>query len=70
MLTMDSRLVDVLNADQLEVGDLIGFGNEVVKINSIAPLRNGFALTIENDFNEIELIEVNDEDQFELFILE
>ena len=70
MLTMDYRLVDVLNADQLEPDDLIGIAEEIVKIISIAPLKNGFALTIENDFNEIELIEVNDEDQFELFILE
>ena len=70
MLTMDYRLVDVLNADQLEVGDLIGLGNEIVKIISISPLKNGFALTVENDFNEKDVVEILDDEQFELFILE
>ncbi len=70
MLTMDYRLVDVLNADQLEVGDLIGLQNEIVEILEISPLKNGFALTIRNDFDEKEIIEISDDEQFELFILE
>jgi hypothetical protein len=70
MLTMDYRLVDVLNADQLEVNDLIGLHNEIVEILEIAPLKNGFALTIKNDFDEKEIVEISDDDQFELFILE
>jgi hypothetical protein len=67
---MDYRLVDVLNADQLEVGDLIGLQNEIVEILEISPLKNGFALTIRNDFDEKEIIEISDDEQFELFILE
>ena len=70
MLTMDYRLVDVLNADQLEVGDLIGLQNEIVEILEISPLKNGFALTIRNDFDEKEITEISDDEQFELFILE
>ena len=70
MLTMDYRLVDVLNSDQLEVNDLIGLGNEIVKIISIAPLKNGFALTVENDFNEKDIVEISDDLQFELFVLD
>ena len=70
MLTMDYRLVDVLNSDQLEVNDLIGLGEEVVKIISISPLKNGFALTVENDFNEKDVVEISDDEQFELFVLE
>ncbi len=70
MLTMDYRLVDVLNADQLEVGDLIGLQNEIVEILEIAPLKNGFVLTIKNDFDEKEIVEISDDEQFELFILE
>ena len=70
MLTMDYRLVDVLNADQLEVGDLIGLQNEIVEILEIAPLKNGFVLTIKNDFDEKEIVEILDDEQFELFILE
>lgn len=70
MLNMDYRLVDVLNADQLEEGDLIGIGEEVVKIISVASLPEGFSLEIENEFGEKEVIEILDEDQFELYILE
>lgn len=70
MLTMDYRLVDVLNADQLEVGDLIGLQNEIVEILEIAPLKNGYVLTIKNDFDEKEIVEILDDEQFELFILE
>ena len=70
MLTMDYRMVDVLNSDQLEVNDLIGLGNEIVKIISISTLKNGFALTVENDFNEKDVVEISDDEQFELFVLD
>jgi hypothetical protein len=70
MKTMDYRMVDVLNADQLEVSDLIGIADEIVKIISIAPLSDGFSLVIENEFGEKDLIEILDDEQFELFILE
>jgi hypothetical protein len=70
MLTMDYRLVDVLNADQLEVGDLIGLGDEIVKIIDIASEKNGFVITYENDFSEKETVEINDDEQFELFVLD
>jgi hypothetical protein len=70
MKTMDYRMVDVLNADQLEVNDLIGVADEIVKVISIAPLSDGFSLVIENEFGEKDLIEILDDEQFELFILE
>jgi hypothetical protein len=67
---MDYRLVDVLNADQLEVGDLIGLNDEIVKLIEIAPARFGFVLTYENEFGEKEIADITDDEQFELFILE
>ena len=70
MLTMDYRIVDILNADQLEVGDLIGLVDDIVEIISITPLKNGFALTVENEFNEKDVVEISDDEQFELYILE
>ena len=70
MLTMDSRLVDVLNADQLEVGDLIGLNEEVVRLIEIAPAKFGFVITYENEFGEKEISDITDDEQFELFILE
>jgi len=69
MLNMDYRFADVLNADQLEVGDLIGLGIAgIVKILSITPTRDGFLLVIENEFNEKEDVQIFDDEKFELFI--
>lgn len=68
--TMDYRMVDVLNADQLEPNDLIGLGNEIVKIISIAPLHYGFSILVENEFNEKDVIEISEDDRFELFIFD
>ena len=66
---MDYRFVDILNADQLEVDDLIGWDSEVVKIILIQPTKTGLLLTIENDFSEKYEIEINDDEKFELYIL-
>ena len=68
IIDMDYRMVDVLNADQLEINDLIGLGDEVVKIISITPIKFGFAIAYENEFGEKDLIEIGDDERFELFI--
>ena len=70
MLLMDYRLVDVLNADQLELEDLIGLGEDVVKVIGIIPTKTGFDLHYENEFGEKDFVEISDDEQFELFILE
>lgn len=71
LTAMDYRFVDILNANQLEVGDLIGLGIVgIVKIISIAPMKDGFLLVIENEFNEKEDVEILDDEKFEFFILE
>ena len=68
-MEQDYRFVDVLNADQLEVGDLIGLGIVgIVKIISIDSTKDGFSLVIENEFSEKEDVEVLDNEKFELFI--
>ena len=64
----DFTMVDVLNADQLEVGDLIGISNEIVKVLSISPLHYGYSLMIENNFGEKDVIEISEDDRFELFL--
>lgn len=70
IIAMDYRLVDVLNADQLEVGDLIGLNEEVVKLIEIVPAKFGFVITYENEFGEKEIADITDDEQFELFILD
>jgi len=63
-------MVDVLNADQLEPDDLIGFADEIIKIISISSVTDGFVLTYENEFGEKDIVEIADDEQFELYILE
>ena len=70
IIHMDYRLVDTLNADQLETNDLIGLNDEVVKIIEISPLRFGYALTYENEYGEKDIVEIGDDEIFELYILE
>lgn len=70
IIAMDYRLVDVLNADQLEVGDLIGLNEEVVRVIEIASAKFGFVLTYENEFGEKEIADITDDEQFELFVLD
>jgi hypothetical protein len=68
---MDYRFVDILNADQLEVGDLIGLGIVgIVEIISIDSIKDGFSLVVLNEFDEKEDVEISDNEKFELFILE
>ena len=70
LISMDYRFVDILNADQLEVGDLIGLGIiGIVKIISITPTKDGFTLVIENEFDEKEDVEIFDNEKFELYLL-
>ena len=47
LTSMDYRFVDILNADQLEVGDLIGLGIiGIVEIISIDSIKDGFSLVV------------------------
>ena len=71
LTSMDYRFVDILNADQLEVGDLIGLGIVgIVEIISINSIKDGFSLVVLNEFDEKEDVEISDDEKFELFILE
>ena len=71
LTSMNYRFVDILNADQLEVGDLIGLGIAgIVEIISIDSVKDGFLLVVLNEFDEKEEVEIGDDEKFELFILE
>ena len=70
IINMDYRMVDVLNSDQLEVDDLIDLNGEIVKVISLSPLRYGFALTYENEFGEKDIVDILDDETFDLYILE
>lgn len=67
---MDYRIVDTLNADQLEVGDLIGLADEVVEVVNIISTKEGYALTFKNEFGEQDIIEIDDNETFDLYLLD
>ena len=62
------KKVDILSANQLEVDDLIGFADEIVRVCKIISLKNGYAITIEDEYGEIDIIEIDDDDLFELYL--
>jgi hypothetical protein len=66
---MEFIKVDVLNVDQLEIGDLIQVDDDIVQVCEIVALTDGYVITYSNDFGEKDLIEVDDYATFDLFIL-
>ena len=67
--TMEYAFVDVLNADQLMIDDLINIEDDIVQIIGIVSLPNGYAISYRNDFGETDLVEVDDYAQFNLYVL-
>ncbi len=70
MLDMDYVHVDNLSADQLMVDDLVEISGEVVQILEIASLKDGIAITFENEFGEKDILEFDDYAKFKLFIMQ
>ena len=70
IINMDYRLVDVLNVDQLEIGDFVEINDEVVSITNISPIRFGFAIEYQNEFGEKDIIDFDDYSKLNLFVLD
>ena len=66
---MEYAFVDVLNADQLMVDDLVEIEDDIVQIIAITSLSNGYAIGYQNDFGEKDLLEVDDYAQFNLYVM-
>ena len=67
---MEYLFVDVLNVDQLMVDDLIKIEDDIVQVIAIASLSNGYAISYENDFGEKDIVEVDDYEQFDLYVMQ
>ncbi|NBQ35833.1 MAG: hypothetical protein EBU16_04920 [Actinobacteria bacterium] len=67
--TMEYAFVDVLNVDQLMVDDLVKIEDDIVQIIGITSLSNGYAIGYQNDFGERDIVEVDDYEQFDLYVL-
>jgi hypothetical protein len=69
MLSMDYVHVDNLSADQLMLDDLIEISGEVVQVIGISPIKNGYAITFENEFGEKDILEFDDYANFKLYVM-
>ncbi len=70
MLSMDYVHVDNLAADQLMVDDLVEISGEIVQILEIKPLKDGIAITFENEFGEKDILEFDDYAKFKLYVMQ
>ena len=68
MINMDFKKVDVLNVDQLEIDDYISVNGDIVQITGITPLSDGYAIMYLDDYDESDLIEVDDYATFSWYI--
>jgi len=68
MLTMNYRLVDTLQAFQLEEGDLVDIGGDICKIISKQDTKDGYALIFEDEFGEKDVLEIFDDEIFYLYM--
>ena len=67
MKTMDFKKVDTLNVDQLEIDDFISVNGEIVQVVGITPLSDGYAIMYLDNYEESDLIEVDDYSTFNLY---
>ena len=66
---MEYQFIDKLNVDQLESEDLIEVDDEIVKVIYVDSLANGYVITIENEFGEKDVMEFDDSETFNWYIL-
>jgi hypothetical protein len=69
MVNMEFKKVDVLNVDQLEIDDYVSINGDIVQIVSITPLPDGYAIMYLDNYDETDLIEVDDYATFNWYIV-
>ena len=69
IISMDYIHVDNLVVDQLMENDLVEISGEVVQIINIASIKNGYAITFENEYGEKDILEFDDYANFKLFVM-
>lgn len=70
MLNMELIKADALTVDALEIGDLIGYNNEIVEITFIESDSTGdnYDVEIVNDFGEKEIIQFAFDDEVDWYV--
>lgn len=69
MLLVRYQKVDTLQINELEIDDLINVSNEIVRVVGIISLKDGYAITIEDEYGEVDIVEFDDYAEFDLYLL-
>jgi hypothetical protein len=70
MIDMELVKADSLTVDALEVGDLIGYGDEIVEITFIECDSTGdnYDIELTNDFGETEIVQFAFDEEVDWFV--
>ena len=70
MIDMELVKADTLTVDSLEIGDLIGYNDEVVEVLFIESDSTGdnYDIEIRNDFGETEVVQFAFDDHVDWFV--
>jgi hypothetical protein len=70
MIDMELVKADSLTVDALQIGDLIGYGDEIVEITFIESDSTGdnYDIQITNDFGESEIVQFAFDDEVDWYV--
>jgi hypothetical protein len=68
LTVMELIKVDTMTAYSLEAGDMIDVNGEIVTVNNVVALNDGYEIEIVNDFGEEDVIYPSDNQLFDLYI--
>ena len=70
MSDMDLVHIDTINVWSLEEGDMIQIHGEVVTVTNLESVEDGYIVSYSNDFGEPDVISVDDDTHFKLFMID
>ena len=70
MIDMELVKADSLSVDALEIGDLIGFGDDIVEVTFIESDSTGdnYDIEITNDFGETEIVQFAFDEEVDWYV--
>ena len=70
MIDMELVKADSLTVDALQIGDLIGYGDEIVEITFIESDSTGdnYDIEIKNDFGESEIVQFAFDEEVDWYV--
>ena len=68
--SMELIKADALHVDALQIGDLIGYGDEIVEVTFIESDSTGdnYDIEITNDFGETEMVQLSFDEEVDWYV--